>query len=38
MVANSFKDLRGIYKFPPEFIPEVWHFENYAEAWTATHF
>lgn len=38
MVANSFKDLRGIYKFPPEFIPEVWHFENYTEAWTATHF
>ena len=38
MVANSFKDIRGIYKFPPEFIPEVWHFENYTEAWTATHF
>ncbi len=38
MVANSFKDLRGIYKFPPEFIPETWHFENYTEAWTATHF
>ena len=38
MVANSVKDIRGIYKFPPEFIPEVWHFENYTEAWTATHF
>ncbi len=38
MVANSFKDIRGIYKFPPEFIPETWHFENYTEAWTATHF
>ena len=38
MVANSFKDIRGIYKFPPEFIPEVWRFENYTEAWTATHF
>ena len=38
MVANSFKDIRGIYKFPPEFVPEVWHFENYTEAWTATHF
>ena len=38
MVANSVKDLRGIYKFPPEFIPETWHFENYTEAWTATHF
>ncbi len=38
MVANSFKDIRGIYKFPPEFIPEVWHFSNYTEAWTATHF
>ena len=38
MVANSFKDIRGIYKFPPTFIPEVWHFENYPNAWTATHF
>ena len=38
MVANSFKDIRGIYKFPPTFIPEVWHFENYPDAWTATHF
>ena len=38
MVANSFKDIRGIYKYPPEFIPEVWHFENYTEAWTMTHF
>ncbi len=38
MVANSVKDIRGIYKFPPEFIPETWHFENYTEAWTATHF
>ncbi len=38
MVANSFKDIRGIYKYPPEFIPEVWHFSNYTEAWSATHF
>ncbi len=38
MVANSFKDIRGIYKYPPEFIPEVWHFENYTEAWTMTSF
>ena len=38
MVANSFKDLRGIYQYPPTFIPEVWHFENYLEAWTATPF
>jgi len=38
MVANSFKDLRGIYQFPPTFIPEVWHPENYIDAWTATHF
>ena len=38
MVANSFKDIRGIYKYPPEFIPEVWHFENYLEAWSMTHF
>lgn len=38
MVTNSFKDIRGIYQYPPEFIPEVWHFENYTEAWTLTHF
>ena len=38
MVANSFKDIRGIYKYPPDFIPEVWHFENYLEAWSMTHF
>ncbi len=38
MVANSVKDIRGIYKFPPTFIPETWHFENYIEAWTATNF
>lgn len=38
MVSNSFKDIRGIYKYPPDFIPEVWQFGNYAEAWSATHF
>ncbi len=38
MVANSFKDIRGIYTYPPTFIPEVWRFENYTEAWTLTHF
>ncbi len=38
MVANSFKDIRGIYTYPPEFIPEVWHFSNYTDAWTMTHF
>ena len=38
MVANSFKDIRGIYQYPPTFIPEVWRFDNYAEAWTLTHF
>ena len=38
MVANSFKDIRGIYQYPPTFIPEVWRFENYHEAWTLTHF
>lgn len=38
MVSNSFKDIKGIYTFPPNFIPEVWHFENYTEAWNATQF
>ena len=38
MALNSFKDIKGIYTFPPTFIPEVWHFSNYIEAWTATPF
>ncbi len=38
MVANSFKDIRGIYTYPPTFIPEVWQPENYVEAWTMTYF
>ncbi len=38
MVANSFKDIRGIYQFPPTFIPETFHFENYPEAWNAAPF
>ena len=38
MVANSLKDIRGIYRYPPTFIPEVWQFGNYIEAWTATNF
>ena len=38
MVANSVKDIRGIYQYPPTFIPEVWEFSNYTEAWTMTHF
>ena len=38
MVANSLKDIRGIYRYPPTFIPETFQFSNYIEAWTATPF
>ena len=39
MVANSFKTLKDIYRFPPTFIPEgALQFNNYTEAWTAAPF
>ena len=38
MVANSLKDIRGIYQFPPTFIPDPLQLSNYIEAWTATQF
>lgn len=38
MVANSFKDIRGIYEFPPTFIPSSFEYSNYIEAWNAAPF
>lgn len=38
MVSNSFKDIRGIYQFPPNFIPNPVEWGNYLEAWTAAPF
>jgi multiple sugar transport system permease protein len=38
MVANSFKDIKGIYQLPPSFVPTFYDFRNYVEAWNATQF
>ena len=38
MVISSFKDLKGIYQYPPSFIPTSFNWYNYVEAWNATQF
>jgi multiple sugar transport system permease protein len=38
MVVNSLKDIRGIYQYPPSFIPTSLEFGNYVEAWNAAPF
>jgi multiple sugar transport system permease protein len=35
MLLGSFKDIAESNRFPPTFLPEVWHPENYREAWLA---
>jgi multiple sugar transport system permease protein len=38
MVVNSLKDIRGIYQYPPSFVPTSLEFGNYVEAWNAAPF
>ena len=38
MVSASFKDLRAIYTFPPQWIPTNPRWENYVDAWNAAPF
>jgi multiple sugar transport system permease protein len=38
MVVNSFKTIKGIYQFPPSFIPDSFEWRNYLEAWNAAPF
>jgi multiple sugar transport system permease protein len=38
MVVNSFKTIKGIYQFPPSFIPDSFEWMNYVEAWNAAPF
>jgi sn-glycerol 3-phosphate transport system permease protein len=33
MVATSLKDLQGVTAFPPSFLPNPPHWDNYAKAW-----
>jgi multiple sugar transport system permease protein len=33
MLSSSFKDILEATRTPPTIVPEVWHPENYAEAW-----
>ena len=34
MILGSFKSLQESNRFPPTFLPLVWHPNNYVEAWT----
>ena len=34
MVSNSLKNLKEVYRFPPDFIPDVIRWGNYVEVWT----
>ena len=38
MVLTSVKDLNEIFIYPPKWIPSVFHFENYANAFSAAPF
>jgi len=35
---TSFKAPSEIFVFPPRFFPQVWHLENYRDAWTQAPF
>src|SRR5690348_1686830 len=37
-VISSLKDASEIQTYPPTLFPKVWHFENYANAWTRVPF
>ena len=36
MVSTSLKSLSDAYAYPPHFVPQVIHWENYLRAWQAT--
>lgn len=38
MLTTSLKDARSVLEFPPRFIPEEFHWENYWNAWNSTSF
>lgn len=38
MILSSLKDSSEVQRIPPTFLPSVWHFDNYAKAWSAAPF
>jgi multiple sugar transport system permease protein len=34
MIVSSFKSYAEIFQFPPTFLPKIWYFQNYIEAFT----
>lgn len=38
MVTTSLKSASSVLEFPPRFIPDEYHWENYPDAWTAMPF
>lgn len=38
MISTSLKDKGEIFTYPPTWIPHVWRFENYVDAWNAAPF
>lgn len=38
MISTSFKSMGEIMQFPPTFIPQEWHFENYIHTWNTANF
>ena len=38
MLSTSLKSLKEVFIFPPRWIPETFHLENYAEVWKTNNF
>lgn len=38
LVTTSVKSPQELYLFPPKWIPSVWHFDNFAKAWSTQPF
>ena len=38
MISTSLKGTAEIFTYPPTWIPSVWHFRNYIDAWNAAPF
>ncbi len=38
MLSTSFKTSAGVFSYPPQFIPEPFHFANYKKIWTLVPF
>lgn len=38
LLTTSLKSAEELYLFPPKWIPSVWHFDNFAKAWSSQPF